>query len=325
VTFARAGLVVAIVIFTSSTCWARDPSPREIQEARALFAKAERDERARDWKGALEKLEQAGAVKMTPGIRFHIALCREKLGALVEALADYEAAAVQARAEGVGDVLDAVRDPLADLRARVPSLSLTIVNAPAEGVDVAIDDRPIAAGALASPIRLAPGTHRNVARRAGNRAGRPFTKDIELHERDTHALDLALPAAEAPAAVERAAPQAPETSLPAAAAPPEAPATTPSRTNAIFATTGAALLVGAGVGAFLLAGRAQDELRDCTSPDDCTTKRPAVRTWDGLAIAAWASGAAVGAFAAVLWLRPARVPRVALAPAWNGASLRGTF
>ncbi len=345
VTLARAWLALAVSIAISNAlvptrAWAREPSTAELQQARELFSKAERDERARDWKSALEKLERAGAIKMTPGIRFHIALCRENLGSMVQALADYEAAVAQARAENVNDVVDAARDSLLDLRARVPSLSLAIVNAPAESVEVSIDDRPILSAALVAPIRLAPGTHRIVARRRDARDGRTFTKDIELKERDTLALDLKLPA-EASAEGAGAAGANGTAATPAlpALAPPEEPAQTRSRTSAVLTTAGAVFLVGAGIGSFIVAGSAQDDLRTCNSPNECTTDRTAVRTWDALALAGWISGAAVGAFATVLWLQPSRsTPRakssrvaptptatLGLAPAWGGAFLAGSF
>ncbi len=59
------------------------------------------------------KIRRAGAVKLTPGLRFHIALCEERLGQLVAALDGYAAAQVAARAEDNHEVLDLVAEPIA--------------------------------------------------------------------------------------------------------------------------------------------------------------------------------------------------------------------
>src|SRR5271156_1025964 len=122
-----------------------EPSKTELAAARDLFSRAERDEDAGRWTDALDKLRRAGTVKMTPGIRFHIALCEEKLGQLVAALADYAAADAAARSEGNKDVLDAIGDPLAALRARVPTITITLA-ADARGMEVTLDGLPLASG-----------------------------------------------------------------------------------------------------------------------------------------------------------------------------------
>ncbi len=82
------GLVFAFMVALAAGRAHADPSPGEIQAARDLFAKAEQDEDAGNWSAALDKLRRAASVKMTPGIRYHVGLCEEKLGQIAAALND---------------------------------------------------------------------------------------------------------------------------------------------------------------------------------------------------------------------------------------------
>src|SRR5437660_11681354 len=121
-----------------------EPTPGEVQAARELFTKAEADEDAGKWADALDKLKRASSVKPTPGLRFHIALCEEKLNQLVAALADYTAADQMAHDQNNKDVVDAVAEPLKALRIRVPTLTIEVP--PAQGSQVELDGKAIAQG-----------------------------------------------------------------------------------------------------------------------------------------------------------------------------------
>jgi len=90
--------------------------------ARALFSDAIKDEETQDWASAREKLQRAGAVKMTAGIRFHSALCEEQLKYPCEALNDYIAAVNLARDNEDSEVLIASIDGLARLGGRLQVL-----------------------------------------------------------------------------------------------------------------------------------------------------------------------------------------------------------
>jgi hypothetical protein len=309
-----AGLIV-FWIATATPAYAKEPTAAELAQARDLFSKAERDERGKDWKSALEKLEAAGAIKMTAGIRFHIALCQENLGHLVEALASYEAAATQAREDNARDVLEAIQEPVADLRGRVPSLTLSLANARPEEVDITLDDRALAAAELGAAIRLAPGTHHLVARRRTD--GKTFTKDVVLRERDSIAMDLRLPPVGS---------AEPATGSPAVLAAPPEEKHAPSRTGAILATGGAVALIGGGV-LSLVAGKSalHDDLDGCSPHCTDDDKRFATRAWQAVALGAFVSGAALGVVAIVLWTRPGSESKVALSPALRGAVLSGRF
>ena len=79
---------------------ARADAESELEAARKAFAAGIELEKAGDYEGALAKFEETSSVKMTPQVRFHVALCHEKLGRFVEAIEGYELAAKQAEAEG---------------------------------------------------------------------------------------------------------------------------------------------------------------------------------------------------------------------------------
>ncbi|HWL84185.1 MAG TPA: hypothetical protein VNO21_00100, partial [Polyangiaceae bacterium] len=101
---------------------ARAPSEADLENARTLFSDAVNDEEAQDWAGAREKLRQAGAVKMTASIRFHLALCEEQLKFPCEALNDYIGAVNQARDNDDSEVLIASIEGLSRLGTRLSVL-----------------------------------------------------------------------------------------------------------------------------------------------------------------------------------------------------------
>lgn len=268
---------------------ATEPTRGELAAARDLFAHAETDEDAGRWGDALEKLRRAGAVKMTPGIRFHVALCEERLGRFAAALTDYVAAQDAAREGGNKDVLDAVVDPLAQLRARTPTITLWL---PTDMNDVAVsmDGAPVASGSLGVPLPVDTGSH-TIDARAPNRA--PFSTTVTLIEKQALAIAVLLPPLASP----------PMASIPTvrfAARPEHA-----SRAKAVVASAGALALVGFGVGAFFVAGAKQSTAESqCEGLVSCEGLKGPVRTWDALALTGWIAGAGAGALAVYLWTRP---------------------
>jgi hypothetical protein len=280
-----------------------EPTKTELAAARDLFARAERDEDNARWQDALDKLRRAGSVKMTPGIRFHIALCEEKLGQLVTALGDYTAAEAAARSEANKEVLDAISEPLAALRARVPTLTIGLAS-DAKDVEVTLDGGVLAAGLFGVPIPIDVGTHTVLARSAGHS---PFSSTVSLTEKQAITVEVHFPPP----------PGAPPAAVPLVAPPSPAAADgsgTPRRSNslktgAIATTIGAAAVVGFGVGAYFVAGGKQSSAETaCLGllPSACDNLKGGVRTWDTLALGSWIVGAGLGAVSIYLWTRPAR-------------------
>ncbi len=314
------GALAALVGFVLATqpSWATEPSKTEVAAARDLFSRAERDEDAGRWADAIDKLRRAGTVKMTPGIRFHIALCEEKLGQLLAALADYNAAEAAATSEGNKDVLDAVMDPLAALRARMPTIAIT--PAPdAKDATVTLDGAPLARGLLGTPVPVDVGPHTITARVAGRP---PFTTTVSVVEKQAATVEVHVPLASESASPgpSLGVPAGAATPLPSVSAPVAAPAPSAPRGAAILTTAGAAGLVVFGVAAYFVSGGKQSSAETaCLTLTNagCDDFKGGVRTWDALALGAWITGAGVGALSVYLWTRPAE-PSEKPAPATLG-------
>ncbi len=269
-----------------------DPTPTELQAARDLFASAEADEDAGHWTEALDKLRRAASVKSTPGIRFHIALCEDKLGRLVAALSDYAAADQAARDANNKDVMDAVAEPLKMLRIRVPTLTIEVPSA--QNIEVDLDGKAIAPGLFGLAVPVEPGVHHIVANATGKRA---YSTQVELHEREAETATVKW--VDAPAI-------AGDHDL----------ATEPAlvvregggvKTGAIVTTIAAVAALGFGIGAYVAADGAHDTLvQQCPTvlPDACSDLKTPVRAWDATALVSWIASAGLATLAIVLWATP---------------------
>ncbi|MDP9148814.1 MAG: hypothetical protein M3O36_02570, partial [Myxococcota bacterium] len=235
-----------------------DPTSAELQAARRLFAQAERDEDAGHWLDALSKLRDVSRVKLTAGVRFHIALCEERLGQLTNALDDYVLAERQSGVEGARDVLHLVGKRLEELRARVPRLVLRVVPARPDSV-LTVDGRVFSQPDAEAGVPLDPGPHRIDVSAPGTT---PSPTSVTLHEHEVTVVDLRLAAmpepvplsTPAPATVEAPAPMVPQRSG------------SGQQGAAIVATVAAVTLAAGGLAAFLLAGSAHDRgLTACAS------------------------------------------------------------
>ncbi|HEY1954743.1 MAG TPA: hypothetical protein VGH28_04010 [Polyangiaceae bacterium] len=306
---------LALALATSAHA---DPTPSELQAARELFSKAEKDEAAAHWNEALDKLKRAITVKSTPGLRFHIAFCEEKLGRLVAALADYTAADQAARDQNDKDVIDAVAEPLKTLRIRVPTLTVEV---PAlEGAHVELDGTPVPAGLYGVAMPVEPGLHRVVATAPGKRQ---FTTEVTLHEREADSATVQW----------RDAPKLPDEATlehhdqPAAHDARETPSHG-SKAGAIVTTVLAAAFLGFGIGSYVAADGAEgDFVSKCPTQLTCDDLRGPVRTWDALALTGFIAAGAMAVVSVVLWIVPSSKhgasARVELRP--FGAALTGSF
>jgi len=273
---------------------AAEPTKTELAAARDLFARAEHDEDAGRWADAIEKLRRAASVKMTPGIRFHIALCEEKLGQLVAALGDYTATEASARSEGNKEVLDAIAEPLAALRARIPTLTIVAPPDPKDA-EVSLDGGPLPVGLLGTPVPVEVGPHVVGAHAAGRL---PFSSNVTVSEKQSLTVEVRFPA---PAlSPEVAPPSEPRQSASGAS----------SNLAPILTTVGAVAVVGFGVGAYFISGSKQSSAETaCRSlvPSTCESDfQGGVRTWDAVAFGAWVAGAGLGALSIYLWTHPSK-------------------
>jgi hypothetical protein len=300
------------------------PTPGQVQAARELFAGAARDEDAARWGDALDKLERVADVKLTAGVRYHIALCEEKLGRTASALEHYTEARDAAKREHNKEVAEVVRDALlAELEARVPKLTIDVPSGVA-GLQVMVDQHAHPEGLWGVPVPMDPGAHRVEARAPGRE---PFFRDLLLREREGAVLKIELRPVESqpPLAVAIAPPSPPPAPppkttaapapdlAPSAALPPAAPGapepSTPKRNvlPIVVTAAGAVVLAGGGVGAYLAAQDAQSQGRSaCAIRTACDDLKGPVRTWDWVALGAWAGAGVLAATSVVLWASPAQ-------------------
>lgn len=306
------GLSLTLLVASplAGVAFATEPSAQQLQYARDLFAEAQKHERDGNWQAALEALNKIAGIKLTPGVQYHLALCKEKLGMIVEAFKDYQAAEREAQAQNVQDVLQAVKGPLAALREKVPRLKVTV---PSEVKDpkVTIDGAPLDAASFGMEIPVAPGDHRIEASAPGRA---PFDGKVPTKPGEIVVVPVILPrVAMAPAPVPAPAPgkeAQPATTSPAETPPAEEEPTSSgkqSRTGAIIATGSAVFLVATGIAAFAIAdGKQSDAREQCAQQASCDDLRGPVRTWDTVALGAWIGGAVAGTIAVVLWLKPSK-------------------
>jgi hypothetical protein len=294
-----------------------EPTDDELRAARELFSQAERDEDQELWQQAFDKLGRVSQVKLTAGVRYHLALCQQHLGRLAAALEAYLVAEDQATDTNAQDVLRLVGTQLTSLMPRVPRLALQVAPSPTNAT-LTLDGATVEPARLGGAFPIDPGLHHVEARAAGYA---PASVALTIKEGDVTFLRVSLIPL-APAGVTSPAPGSEGA---------QAHATPAS--FAIAATAGAGILAGLGVGAYVAAGAAHsDAVRECaqlTQPASCDSPKQAVRSWDWVALGAWGGAAGTAALAFLLWSRhvpeepSASAARIVLGPGSLGVA--GTF
>jgi hypothetical protein len=305
--FAAAAALSFVPLFGGPARADGAPTDAELSAARALFSEAEKDEDAQRWSDALEKLQRVGHVKMTPGVRYHTALCEEHLGRLVAALHDYKTAATEARAEKAGDVLRLVDKRVADSSGRVAHLTVVMVLDAPDAV-VRIDGQPVATSA---PVDADPGDHTLVAEAPGRVTS---TRTLTLHEGESSSVEVQLVPA-APIITSVADLGAPAKTTPSRDATSSGSASR-AKTLAIASTATAVALFAGGLGAYFAGGAQHDDAVEAcaqvtsTLADACDGRKNGVRVWDWVAVGAWAGALAATTVAVVSFgkVRPGSSP-----------------
>jgi hypothetical protein len=237
------------------------PTEAEIKAARRLFEQAQAHEAEGRWLDALGLLERILLVKETAGVRFHMALSRERLGQLLAAEADYRRAADLAgqmkSAEGKA-IVEQTGAALAALKPRIPLLTLRIPEG-IPGLRVEIDGVVLDEAQLRRPLPRDPGAF---ALRASAPGYEDFSRIVSLSEGGSQTLDVVLSRAAPPPSP----PSPPPSSAPSPPGPPPR-ASGPARWPA-YAVGGAALVAaGGGVFFYLQHRRLRQETDDiCADP-----------------------------------------------------------
>jgi hypothetical protein len=183
------GAVAGFVLCTVASGASADPSPADIKTARQLFSEAEQLRAQGDCAGAVTKLRQAIAIKETPGLRFHLAHCEERLGQLVQANTDYRRASELIRggmsAPDVQRLLEPAQESLSErvptVRIRVPELT--------PPVRVHLDGQELGRDALSNFIPVDPGKHTVLAEAEGYD---PFRIELSIAEGDDRVVEAKL-------------------------------------------------------------------------------------------------------------------------------------
>jgi hypothetical protein len=178
------GLTCALAVGSSSAL-AQDAA--ELKKARAQFQQATELEQARNWTAALQAFREVGQVRMTPQVRFHIAVCEENLGRWVAALGGYELALADADRVNP-DFRDEVEANVRRLRARIPKLVIER----GEGADAAtieLDGVAVGDNSVGVEVPLDPGPHA-VSAKAPNH--KPFEANVTLKEEEVTRIELVL-------------------------------------------------------------------------------------------------------------------------------------
>jgi hypothetical protein len=158
-----------------------------LKEARKTFQRALELEQAKNWPEALRLFREVGEAKMTPQVRFHIALCEENLGKLVAALGGYELALADADAVG-GDFKHDVETAIERLRARIPKLVIRRGEG-ASAAKIELDGVALGASSIGVEVPLDPGPHAVTATAPGYE---DFSATVEVSEGQSQPLEIVM-------------------------------------------------------------------------------------------------------------------------------------
>lgn len=159
----------------------------ELKKARAQFQQATELEQAGNWTAALQAFREVGQVRMTPQVRFHIAVCEENLGRLVAALGGYELALADADKVNP-DFKGEVEENVTKLRARIPKLVIER-GAGANAAAIELDGVAVGDSSVGVEVPLDPGPHAVTAKAPNHKA---FEANVVLKEQETTRLEVTL-------------------------------------------------------------------------------------------------------------------------------------
>ena len=307
--------VLALALATTRSAGADELGPAPAPSAEQLFQEARALVEKGDYAAACPKLDASQKLDPAVGTQFNLADCYEHLGRTATAFALFEEVARIARSAGKFERERSARERATALAPKLARLHLD-VKATAPGLDLRIDDQPVAPEAVAKASPIDPGTRRIVA------------------SAPSHASWEATFVAQAGAVVEVSVPELADTTV----RPPPPPAvvlasSSTQRTLALVA--GGVGLAGVAVGA--ISGIIAVSKRSAAQ-DECPSDVFRFRCPTESGVAAWSSATTAGnvstisfvaggvflAGAAVLWFTaPSSKTRVGMAP--SGLHVEGRF
>jgi hypothetical protein len=185
-------LATAVVLWLSpAISWGqgKQVTAEELAAARKMFVDGKALEKDGAWVAALVKFKTVAKIKMTPQVRFHIALCHEHLGKLVDAVNGFELAEQEAKATGkAADVAVNAPKRAEALRARLAQLMLRVAGKVYTS-KIFLDDREVSLALVDTNIPVDAGKHTVKVRRAGKTT---FSKELTFEEAQSQELKLVI-------------------------------------------------------------------------------------------------------------------------------------
>lgn len=180
---------VFVLALCGSAAFAKQPSAEELAVARELFEKAQAAETDEDWVMCEEHVSEAIAIIETPGLRFHLAYCKEQQGRWVEALVDYKRAK-ELVASGVKapDVAELLGPAIRRLETELPKLTLLMDEVP-DGTELYLDGDERSPRLIGRPIPVDPGGRRISVSAPGYH---PFAQHVNLLSKERRVLRIRL-------------------------------------------------------------------------------------------------------------------------------------
>jgi hypothetical protein len=294
-------------------------------KARQQFQQALALETAGDWSGASALFQQVAQVRLTPQVRFHIALCEEHLGKLAAALGHYQIAADEAQEAQATEVAAQVASRTDGLKARIPKI-LIVRGSGADYASISLDGVALGATSIGTDLPVDPGPHTISATSQGYKS---FDSKFQIAEKENKRIEVVLEALPPPPPEEKGVALGGESPLP----PPGK-----NLTPFIVGGVGAASLAASGV-FFLLRSKSIKSLEDsCPSRVGCPPGEQSTydhgKTYTMVADVTLGIGIAGVATGAVLFVLNKKKPAAPAAgalqivPTWlsgAGAQMIGTF
>jgi hypothetical protein len=194
----RLTALLALVAATALSVPALAQTNDELTAARQVFGEGKALEGKDRWAEALEKFKKVATVKMTPQVRFHIALCEEHLGKLVSAIRGFELAGEEAKQAGssAAEVEKLAPERSAALRERVAKLKIEVTGKVIDS-KILLDDQPLLAKDLGVDMPADPGAH--VVEVKDKDGKSTFRKELTLAEKGAESVALSIDDKEPPA------------------------------------------------------------------------------------------------------------------------------
>ena len=327
--WAPIAVAAAVGVFAGQASANNEPSAAELASARSLFNEARTAEEQGEWQDALARLDAVAKVKMTPQVRFHLGLCQEHLGRLLEALNNLERAASEGAEQNLSTVVAEAREHASSVRSRLPKLS--IILPPGSDARVEVDGQEVASVLLTRPVAFDPGPHTVVA----TAPGLSFSREVSVAEGEEKRIDVAF----------TRVPLSTKAAQPPPVVPPRAdtggvgteassgPGSRWSTLGWIGVGVGGAALVGATASLIVRQGAINDINASCPDHRDCPrqleSSQNTARTFGTVGTVLGIAGGAVAVTGVVLLLQPRGDARakVAVAPfvTYGAIGAAGTF